>query len=251
VIMAPSARPRLSEKKVVVVPSRSQQGGLSAVVGAATRARRRANCRRDGRCARHVRTGAVTEGRADDASTGRRASTAGRGRLHRRGDRRVGEPAETLEAILARSRRDAELLTLIAGEGAPLDGDAVTALAPARWRWSILRRAAQLLVADRAVVARAAVREPSRGVAVARRRASASRSRRRRARRRRHDRRWVASRSRPPAVPVRPGTVAAPPSLALACSRLRLIRAAAEDALAASGPPRYPRRARRSARRWT
>jgi hypothetical protein len=41
-----------------------------------------------------------------------------------------GEPSETLEAILGEIGRDAELLTLIAGRGAPLDDDAVEALAP-------------------------------------------------------------------------------------------------------------------------
>ena len=42
-----------------------------------------------------------------------------------------GEPAETLEVVLGELGREAELVTLIAGDGAPLDGDAVAALAPA------------------------------------------------------------------------------------------------------------------------
>ena len=42
-----------------------------------------------------------------------------------------GEPAATLEAVLGALAADAELVTLIAGDGVPLDQDAVTALAPA------------------------------------------------------------------------------------------------------------------------
>ncbi len=71
----------------------------------------------------HVRTGAVTEAARDDAEAAR----------FRRGDAvgfvdeqivAWGEPAETLEAVLGALGREAELLTLIAGDGAPLDGDA-------------------------------------------------------------------------------------------------------------------------------
>ena len=42
-----------------------------------------------------------------------------------------GEPAATLETVLGALARDAELVTLIAGDGVPLDEAAVTALAPA------------------------------------------------------------------------------------------------------------------------
>ena len=67
----------------------------------------------------HVRTGAVTEAARDDAE----------GRF-RRGDAvgfvdeelvAWGEPGETLEAVLGELGREAELLTLIEGDGAPLD----------------------------------------------------------------------------------------------------------------------------------
>jgi hypothetical protein len=76
----------------------------------------------------HVRTGAVTFAARDDAE----------GRF-RRGDavgfveeRLVawGEPGETLEAVLGELGREAELLTLIEGDGAPMDGEAVAALVP-------------------------------------------------------------------------------------------------------------------------
>ena len=92
-------------------------------------ARRRRERRR--RCAprsRHVRTGAVTEAARDDAE----------GRF-RRGeavgfvDEQLvawGEPGETLEAVLGELGREAELLTLIEGDGAPLDSGGVAALVP-------------------------------------------------------------------------------------------------------------------------
>ena len=41
-----------------------------------------------------------------------------------------GEPTETLEVVLGELGRDAELLTCIEGDKAPLARDAVTALAP-------------------------------------------------------------------------------------------------------------------------
>ena len=77
----------------------------------------------------NVRTGAVTEAARDDAE----------GRF-RRGeavgfvDEQLvawGEPGETLEAVLGELGREAELLTVIEGDGAPLRRDAVEALAPA------------------------------------------------------------------------------------------------------------------------
>ena len=77
----------------------------------------------------HVRTGAVTEAARDD--TGDRFR---RGEAVGFVDEELvawGEPAATLEAVLGRLATDAELVTLIAGDGVPLDQDAVTALAPA------------------------------------------------------------------------------------------------------------------------
>jgi len=41
-----------------------------------------------------------------------------------------GEPETTLRAVLAALGHDAELLTCISGEGAPLDGEHVRGLAP-------------------------------------------------------------------------------------------------------------------------
>ena len=75
-----------------------------------------------------VRTGGVTKAARDDA----------KGRF-RRGDSvgfideelvAWGDPGETLEVVLGELGREAELLTVIEGAGAPLAGDAVAALAP-------------------------------------------------------------------------------------------------------------------------
>jgi hypothetical protein len=41
-----------------------------------------------------------------------------------------GEPGETLEVVLGELGREAELLTVIEGDGAPLAGEAVAKLAP-------------------------------------------------------------------------------------------------------------------------
>jgi dihydroxyacetone kinase-like predicted kinase len=76
----------------------------------------------------NVRTGGVTEAARDD--------TQGR---FRRGDSvgfideelvAWGEPGETLEVVLGELGREAELLTVIEGDGAPLGSEAVAALAP-------------------------------------------------------------------------------------------------------------------------
>jgi dihydroxyacetone kinase-like predicted kinase len=76
----------------------------------------------------HVRTGAVTEAARDDTSERFR-----RGEAVGFVDEELvawGEPAATLETVLGALARDAELVTLIAGDGVPLDQDTVAALAP-------------------------------------------------------------------------------------------------------------------------
>jgi DAK2 domain fusion protein YloV len=131
VLMAAERAAELSEKRVYVVPTRSQQAGLAAAVALDSTRGAVANGKAMLEALVLVRTGAVTEAARDDAE-GRPA------RFHRGDavgfiDERIvawGQPAETLEAVLGELGREAELVTLIAGDGAPLDGDAVTALAP-------------------------------------------------------------------------------------------------------------------------
>ena len=132
VVMAAERAAELSEKKVVVVPTRSQQAGLAAAVALDPGRGADVNGAAMLTALQPVRTGAVTEAARDDAE-GRPA------RFHRGDavgfiDERIvawGEPAETLEAVLGELGREAELLTLIAGEEAPLADEVVSALVPA------------------------------------------------------------------------------------------------------------------------
>jgi len=129
VIMAAERAADLAEKSVRVVPSRSQQAGLVAAVALrpATGAAENATAIQEALDA--VRTGAVAPAARADAA-GRFAVGDAVGFVD---DELVawGEAAPTLEAVLAALAADAELVTCIAGEGAPLDADAIAALAPA------------------------------------------------------------------------------------------------------------------------
>jgi DAK2 domain fusion protein YloV len=131
VVMAAERAAELSDKAVTVVPTRSQQAGLAAAIALDATRSAADNAAAMGEALEHVRTGAVTEAARDDAE-------GVPPRFHR-GDavgfveERIiawGEPAETLEVVLSELGREAELLTLIEGYGAPLGDDAVTALAP-------------------------------------------------------------------------------------------------------------------------
>ncbi|HET6549229.1 MAG TPA: DAK2 domain-containing protein [Solirubrobacter sp.] len=126
--MAAERAAELSEKTVRVVATRSMAAGLAAVVALEPSSDSRHNAASMEETLRGVRTGGVTEAARDD--------TQGR---FRRGDSvgfideelvAWGEPGETLEVVLGELGREAELLTVIEGDGAPLAGDAVAALAP-------------------------------------------------------------------------------------------------------------------------
>jgi dihydroxyacetone kinase-like predicted kinase len=126
--MAAERAAELSEKTVRVVPTRSMAAGLSAVVALDPARDATFNAEAMEETLSRVRTGGVTEAARDD--------TQGR---FRRGDTvgfideelvAWGEPSETLEVVLGELGREAELLTVIEGDGAPLEGAAVAALAP-------------------------------------------------------------------------------------------------------------------------
>jgi DAK2 domain fusion protein YloV len=128
VIMAAERAAELAEKTVCVIASRSMQAGLAAAVALDPGRGAAVNAEAMGAALANVRTGAVTGAARDDVE----------GRF-RRGeavgfvDEQLvawGEPGETLEAVLGELGREAELLTLIEGDGAPLDGDGVAALVP-------------------------------------------------------------------------------------------------------------------------
>ena len=128
VLMAAERAAELSDKRVVVVPTRSQQAGLAAAVALDSERSAAENGAAMGEALALVRTGSVTGAARDDAAA----------RFHRGDavgfvDERLvawGEPAETLEAVLGELGREAELVTLIAGDGAPLEAEDVSALAP-------------------------------------------------------------------------------------------------------------------------
>ena len=129
VIMAAERAAELSDKTVCVVRTRSQQAGLAAAVALDSSSGAEANAAAMADALVHVRTGAVTEAARDDTS-----ARFVRGDAVGFVDEELvawGEPAATLEAVLGALSHDAELVTLIAGDGVPLDRAAVTALAPA------------------------------------------------------------------------------------------------------------------------
>jgi dihydroxyacetone kinase-like predicted kinase len=126
--MAAERAAELSDKVVHVVPSRSQQAGLSAAVALDVKRGAEANARAMQEALDNVRTGAVTEAARDDGDQRFRAGEA-IGFV----DEKIvawGEPADTLRAVVGQLAVDAELLTLIEGPGAPLDPTQIEALIP-------------------------------------------------------------------------------------------------------------------------
>lgn len=129
VFMAAERAAELSEKRVVVVRSRTQQGGLAAAVALDRDRDASANAEAMDAALAHVRTGGVAPAARDDAAGRFRVGEA----VGYLGDELVawGEPAATLERVLAGLAEHAELITCIRGDAAPLDDDAVEAAARA------------------------------------------------------------------------------------------------------------------------
>jgi DAK2 domain fusion protein YloV len=130
VIMAAERAAELAEKVVHVVASRSQQAGLTAAAVALDPAAGAAeNAAALGAALDDVRTGAVAPAARPDAA-GRFDVGDAVGFVD---DEIVawGGAAPTLAGVLGALAADAELVTCIAGDGAPLDAAAVAALAPA------------------------------------------------------------------------------------------------------------------------
>ncbi len=128
VIMAAERAAELSEKAVRVVPSTSQQAGLSAAVALRPDGDVAENAAALSEAMALIRTGAVAEAARDDAH----------GRF-RRGEAigfveeqviAWGAPGTTLEQVLVHLAADAELISCIAGRGAPLDAAGVEELRP-------------------------------------------------------------------------------------------------------------------------
>jgi DAK2 domain fusion protein YloV len=126
VVMASERAAELSEKTVVVVPTRSPQAGLAAAVSLDPSRRAVDNGMAMSEAVARVRTGAVAPAARDDTQ----------GRFHA-GDAvgfvdeelvAWGSPRETLQEVLEALARDAELITCLRGTDAPLDDETVHSL---------------------------------------------------------------------------------------------------------------------------
>jgi len=126
--MAAERAAELAEKDVVVVPTRSQQAGLAAAVVLAPWRTAAENAASMEDMLSRLRTGGVAPAARADAA-GRFAIGDAVGFV----DEEVlawGEAEPTLGAVLEALGADAELVTVIAGAGAPLDDARIEALAP-------------------------------------------------------------------------------------------------------------------------
>ncbi len=126
VFMAAERAAELSEKRVHVVPSRSQQAGLAAAIAFDPTRDGAINAAALTDALERVRTGAVAPAARDDAGGRFRAGEA----VGFVGDELVawGEPKDTLRSVLATLADDAELVTCLSGDGAPLGDAEITAL---------------------------------------------------------------------------------------------------------------------------
>ncbi len=128
VIMAAERAAELSSKVAEVVASTSQQAGLAAAVALLTDRGAAENADAMRAALGAIRSGAVAPAARADVD-GRFAIGDAVGFVD---DELVawGDPGQTLASVLRELGAEAELVTCIAGEGAPLDGDAVAVLAP-------------------------------------------------------------------------------------------------------------------------
>ncbi len=126
VVMAAERAAELSDKQVMVVPALSQQAALAAAVELLADRPLEQNAQALHEALARVRTGAVAPAARADPQ-GRFAPGEAVGFL---GEEVVawGEPAATLRHVLVALADGAELLSVLAGEQAPLDSPAVAAL---------------------------------------------------------------------------------------------------------------------------
>jgi dihydroxyacetone kinase-like predicted kinase len=124
VVLSAEHAARMSDKQVLVAPTTSQQAGLAAAVALVSDRSVEENARALTQALARVRTGAVAPASRDDAQ-GRfkRGEAVG---FFENEVLAWGEPEETLKTVLARLARAEngsapELISVLAGEGAPLD----------------------------------------------------------------------------------------------------------------------------------
>ena len=128
VIMAAERAAEMSEKQARVVPTRSQQEGLAILLGFNPRATADENAEQLREAAAVLRTGGVARAAREDPAQRFDIGDA----VGYSGDDLVswGEPAEVLAGTLRAVTEGCELVTCIAGEGAPLRRDAVERAVP-------------------------------------------------------------------------------------------------------------------------
>jgi uncharacterized protein len=127
-VLAAEEAVKMTDRPAVVVPSRSQQGALAALVELDADVSAAENAERLGQVLESIRVGSVTRAERDDAD-GRFV----RGQCVGFEDGQVvawGDTRETLARTLDRLADGAELVTLIEGEGAPLRLSEVDPLLP-------------------------------------------------------------------------------------------------------------------------
>jgi DAK2 domain fusion protein YloV len=127
VVMAAERAAELSDKTVRVVLSRSPQAGLAAAVSLDPSRTAEENCLAMTETLQRVRTGAVAPAARDDVQ-GRFREGEAVGFVE---EQIVvwGKPRDTLRAVLEQLAENAELITCLRGAEAPLDDEAVQALA--------------------------------------------------------------------------------------------------------------------------
>jgi DAK2 domain fusion protein YloV len=126
VVMAAERAAELSDKQVLVAPAAPQQAGLVAAVALEPDCSVEENAQALIGALAHVRTGAVAQAARDDAQGRfRRGEAVGfiAEEVHAWGD-----PAQTLGAVIASLAQEAELISCLAGEGAPLAAAEVEAM---------------------------------------------------------------------------------------------------------------------------
>src|SRR4051794_2961502 len=128
VIMAAERAAELSEVSTSVVPTRSQQEGLLALVAFDPARTAAENCRAVQDAAAELSTGGVAPAAKDDVQGRFQTGDA----VGYAGDELVawGDPSATLRAVLAAVGAHAEVVTLISGEGAPLEAEVIEGLLP-------------------------------------------------------------------------------------------------------------------------
>jgi DAK2 domain fusion protein YloV len=119
VVMAAERAAELSDKQVLVVAATSQQAGLAAAVALQRDRGVQENAKAMGEALEALRTGAVAPAaRADAQGRFRQGDAVGFVEEHVVA---WGEPRETLLAVLQALATDTELISVIAGDGAPLE----------------------------------------------------------------------------------------------------------------------------------